>query len=148
MVKVFQIFNGVLYRFYPEYKSIADTVGKYAPNIEFVEAPDYVFESWGYDPAKKGDKRFIKPEPPEGFVYDENNGTFYPEELIGQRQRMLYEQEVQQLIRQKYTATDEFKVLRKALANPNDEETQAQFAEYNDYVEQCKNEAQTKVYSE
>ena len=42
-----------------------------------VIAPDYVFEGWGYDVTQKGEKRFIKPECPEGFKYDEKTGTFY-----------------------------------------------------------------------
>lgn len=46
----------------------------YAPNIVFVEAPDYVFEGWGYI-----DGEFIQPEAPEGWIYNEENGTFYPE---------------------------------------------------------------------
>lgn len=51
----------------------------YAPNIEFVEAPDYVFEGWGFNRYLEGDERFIKPEAPEGWVYDDATGTFYPE---------------------------------------------------------------------
>lgn len=42
-----------------------------------VVAPDYVFEGWFFDVTKKGEKRFIKPECPEGFKYDEKTGTFY-----------------------------------------------------------------------
>lgn len=42
-----------------------------------VIAPDYVFEGWGYDIIQKGENRFIKPECPEGFKYDEKTGTFY-----------------------------------------------------------------------
>lgn len=44
----------------------------------FVDAPDYVFESWGFDETKEGDARFIKPTPPEGWEYDDATGTFYP----------------------------------------------------------------------
>lgn len=51
----------------------------YASNILFVEAPDYVFEGWGYDDAKDGDARFIKPIPPEGWIYNEKTGNFYQE---------------------------------------------------------------------
>ena len=42
-----------------------------------VIAPDYVFEGWGYDITQKGENRFIKPECPNGFKYDEKTGTFY-----------------------------------------------------------------------
>lgn len=83
-MKVFQVMNekchwdasGV-------HASLAETVGRYAPNIVFVEAPDYVFESWGFDSTKEGDDRFIRPETPEGFLYDEATGTFYPEDMGG-----------------------------------------------------------------
>lgn len=51
----------------------------YAPNIVFVEAPDYVFEGWGYDALASGDARFIKPEAPDGWLYDDATGTFYKE---------------------------------------------------------------------
>lgn len=51
----------------------------YAPDIIFVEAPDYVFEGWGFNKYLDGDDRFIKPTPPEGWVYDDRTGTFYRE---------------------------------------------------------------------
>lgn len=40
-----------------------------------IDAPDYVFEGWGYDARKTGDERFIKPRPPEGWAYDPKTGT-------------------------------------------------------------------------
>jgi len=45
-----------------------------------VVAPDYVFEGWGYDNIQKGENRFIKPEIPDGFCYEEKTGTFYKEQ--------------------------------------------------------------------
>ena len=39
-----------------------------------MEAPDNVFEGWGYL-----DGEFIKPTPPEGWLYDEATGCFYLE---------------------------------------------------------------------
>lgn len=51
------------------------TVDYFPPDVLFVEAPDYVFEGWGYM-----DGEFIKPTPPDGWAYDENTGTFYPED--------------------------------------------------------------------
>lgn len=59
--------------------SIEMTKLKYAPDIIFVEAPDYVFEGWGFDDTKDGDERFLKPEAPEGWLYDDKTGTFYQE---------------------------------------------------------------------
>ena len=55
---------------------LADTVGKYPSDIVFVEAPDYVFEGWGYDSTKVGYDRFIQPTPPEGWKYNTETGGF------------------------------------------------------------------------
>ena len=80
-MKIFQIKDGFChYDATPVHPTLISTVGKYAPNIVFVEAPDYVFESWGYDETKEGDERFIKPIPPEGWLYDDATGTYYPED--------------------------------------------------------------------
>ena len=65
--------------------TLESTEGKYAPDIVFVEAPDYVFESWGWDGTKEGDARFIKPEAPEGWVYNEETGQFEELEQAGQK---------------------------------------------------------------
>lgn len=72
-----------------QFPTIDSTVGKFPSNVLFVEAPDYVFEGWGFDPSAKGDERFIKPELPEPsewttpegenrqWMYDDATGTFY-----------------------------------------------------------------------
>lgn len=62
--------------------TIESTMGLYAPNIIFVEAPDYVFEGWGFDWTQTGDDRFIMPEAPDGFSYDPTTGTFYNPDLV------------------------------------------------------------------
>lgn len=54
----------------------------FAPDMEFVEAPDYVFEGWGFDPSAEGNARFIKPTPREGWLYDDKTGTMYRAEDI------------------------------------------------------------------
>lgn len=78
MMKIFQIFGGFCHWDATNtVKSMAGTVGRYAPDIVFVEAPDYVFEGWGYDDTQAGDARFVQPVPPEGFLYDPETGTFY-----------------------------------------------------------------------
>ena len=59
--------------------SLELTEGLYAPDIVFVEAPDYVCEGWGFDETAEGDERFIEPTPPEGWLYDRETGTFYPD---------------------------------------------------------------------
>lgn len=76
-MKIFQIFNHFChFDATPIHPTLADTVGKYAPDIYFVEAPDYVFEGWGFDETAEGDERFIKPTPPEGWYYDDETGAF------------------------------------------------------------------------
>ncbi len=84
-MKIFQIFNSrnTIETFCHwdatrKFPTIESTIGKFPPDVLFVEAPDYVFEGWGYDPTKEGDERFIQPEAPEGWAYDEATGTFYP----------------------------------------------------------------------
>ena len=80
-MKVFQIVdNFCYYDATPVHPTLADTEGKDPPDVLFVEAPDNVFEGWGYDGTQEGDARFIKPTPPEGWLYDDNTGTFYPED--------------------------------------------------------------------
>lgn len=80
-MKVFQILHGRCHWQTP-FKSLAETTGKFPPDCIFVEAPDYVNEQWGFDETEIGDARFIKPVPPEGFIYDEETGMMYPEEML------------------------------------------------------------------
>ncbi len=140
MSKIFQIVNNLCYWEAP-YKSLAETEGRFTPDTLFVEAPDYVFEGWGYVNGA-----FIKPTAPEGFIYDEKTGAFYAAEdqpiIFNERYEML----VQEKIRKRYTPTDEYKALREKLAGKDGSE--AQFNEYNDYVEQCKAEAYAEIYGE
>ena len=78
-MKIFQILDGICYYdATPVHPTLADTIGKYPPDVQFVEAPDYVFENWGYDSTKSGDERFIKPTPPDGWYYDDETGSFQP----------------------------------------------------------------------
>ena len=90
MAKVFQIVNNMC-SWQSPYKSIKETEGRYPADIKFVEAPDYVYEGWGYmEEDKDGNKltgaeRFIQPEAPEGWIYDVESGTFYHESEIGSR---------------------------------------------------------------
>ena len=58
-----------------EYNAAAETAGLYPHDCLFVDAPDEVHEGWGYL-----DGEFIKPTPPEGFLYDDATGTFYAED--------------------------------------------------------------------
>lgn len=77
-MKIFQIFEGFVHWDASNIvKRIDDAAEMFAPDMEFVEAPDYVFEGWGYDPSRDGDERFLKPIPPEGWEYDDDTGTMY-----------------------------------------------------------------------
>lgn len=81
MSKCFKIEHGICY---PDatknFPTAASTIGYFQPDWLFVDAPDYVFEGWGYDHDAVGDDRFVKPVPPEGWLYDDLTGTFYPED--------------------------------------------------------------------
>lgn len=76
-MKIFQISKGfVHYDMTHLYSSVAVARSKYPPTVQIVEAPDYVFEGWGFDPNENGDDRFIKPTAPDGWEYDDATGTF------------------------------------------------------------------------
>lgn len=83
-MKVFQILNGMCY-VQMNCNSVEELKGKFPPDIIFVEAPDYVNEHWGFCDVDKdgnpieGDDRFIHPVAPEGWLYDDETGTFYEE---------------------------------------------------------------------
>lgn len=75
MSKIFQIESGICHWDASRVLMTVDqAVGMFPPDVLFVEAPDYVFEGWGYL-----DGEFIKPTPPKGWLYDDETGTFYPE---------------------------------------------------------------------
>lgn len=77
-MKVFQVIGGFCHwdatAVFPTAEA---TVGRFPPTDLFVDAPDYVFEGWGYDPSREDP--FVKPETPDGWVYDDATGTFYRE---------------------------------------------------------------------
>lgn len=83
-MKVFQIVNGKC-EWQTPYENVGETTNKYPKDCLFVEAPDYVFEGWGYATKDSennpiiGDDRFIKPIAPEGFVYNDYTGEIIPE---------------------------------------------------------------------
>lgn len=78
-MKVFQILHSICHwDATSQYPTLDCTKGLFAPDIVFVEAPDYVFEGWGFDSDMMGNERFIKPIPPEGWIYDDSTGTFFP----------------------------------------------------------------------
>lgn len=76
-MKVFQIEDGMCYwDATNQFPTISSTIGSFPSDVTFVEAPDFVFEGWGYNAEETGDERFIKPTPPDGWFYDEKTGTF------------------------------------------------------------------------
>lgn len=79
-MKVFQIIYGFCHWDASSVlRRAADAVGRFPESDLFVDAPDRVFEGWGFDSSLEGDARFIQPIPPEGWLYDEGTGTFYRE---------------------------------------------------------------------
>lgn len=98
-MKIVQIENGfVHWDASPVVPDMEWAASHYAPNIVFVEAPDYVFEGWAFDEEKEGDERFIKPVPPEGWRYDDTTGTFYLEgEQLSNKDTIL-KQEIQNVV--------------------------------------------------
>lgn len=79
-LKIVQIENGFVH--WDATRDVPDldwAASHYSSEIKFVEAPDYVFEGWGFDETQDGDARFVKPIAPEGWIYNDSNGTFYPE---------------------------------------------------------------------
>ena len=102
-MKVFQIFTSrntdELFCHWdatPKFPTLESTVGHFAPSMLFVEAPDYVFEGWGFDPDAEGDARFVQPALPEPsewttesgelrkWMYDTATGTFYVADETGE----------------------------------------------------------------
>ena len=79
-MKIFQIAFGICHwNATVQHPTLESTEELYAPDIVFVEAPDYVREGWGYNETAEGDERIIEPTPPEGWRYDRETGTFYPD---------------------------------------------------------------------
>ena len=104
-MKIFQILDNVVHYDMTElYESVEDARSHYSSEIQIVEAPDYVFPQWGYDPNKTGDERFIRPVPQEGWAYDELTGNIYNPESIQSGRRAILHQE---------TTNDTLQALRK-----------------------------------
>ena len=77
-MKIFQIENGMCrWDATSKFPTLKSLTGRFPPSLCFVEAPDFVFEGWGYL-----DGEFIKPIPPDGWLYDDRTGTFYPEDEV------------------------------------------------------------------
>jgi len=82
-MKVFQIIDGFCHWDATEVLGKAENADALFPeDLVFVDAPDFVSEGWGYDSSADCDARFIRPSAPEGWLYDDVTGTFYPEDGI------------------------------------------------------------------
>ena len=88
-MKIFQIISALCWW---DATSTVHTIDEaremFPPDCLFVEAPDYVFEGWGFDEHADGDARFIRPEAPEGYLYDEATGTFYPADAPSESEQL------------------------------------------------------------
>lgn len=143
-MKIFQIVNNFCkWDASKQFSTIEKAKLAYPNSIIFVEAPDYVHEGWGYINGE-----FIKPQAPEGWLYDDATGTFYPEDYQETLLSKRYESLCNQKIRERYTNNDENQILREYLANPTDEIKKQAFDEYNQYVEDCLAAARKEVYGE
>ena len=67
-------------------------------------------------------------------------------EQVEKQKQAKYETLCQKYIREKYSATDENKVVREYLVDMYNTEKRVQFEEYNAYVESCKARAKGEVY--
>lgn len=143
-MKIFQIVNNFCkWDASKQFSTIEKAKLAYPNSIIFVEAPDYVHEGWGYINGE-----FIKPQAPEGWLYDDATGTFYPEDYQETLLSKRYESLCNQKIRERYTNNDENQILREYLANPTDEIKKQAFDEYNVYVEESLAAARKEVYGD
>lgn len=90
MAKIFQVVDNEC-RWHMPFTSLAEVMKIYPKGLTFIEAPDFVFEGWGYKEEDEdgnkllGNDRFIKPVPPEGQYYDDDLGDFFTEEELPAR---------------------------------------------------------------
>lgn len=128
-MKVFQILNGFCHWDASNLYTSAEMAAEYyAPDIVFVDAPNYVFEGWAFDESKESDDRFLKPIPPEGWEYDDENGTFYQPGWVPPE-------------------TTEQKVVRLEQENALLKAQLTAVSDRNDFIEDCIAEMAMQVYA-
>ena len=89
LMKVVEIVNKRVHREYWEYQTAEEAQKHFAQNIHFENAPDWVWEGYGFDASKTGDDRFIRPALSEGWVYNEDGLPWNPEYArTGEREQM------------------------------------------------------------
>ena len=102
-MKVMEILNGVCHREYPEYKDATEARKFFSDSIHFVDAPNWVWPGYGYNPNNFGDKRFLRPELGEGWVYDDDGHPWNPEQSRSSERSALHAE----------TTNDTLQALRK-----------------------------------
>lgn len=135
-MKVVQIFNGkVHYDYSSKYKTAKEASTHFASNIVLVDAPDYVFPGWEYNPDFAGDSRFIRPSVPEGMEYDDRTGTVWDPEALRNSERKARHSE---------TTDDTMQALRKIREGDTSFDWEGWLAKldaYNVAIEETKNQA-------
>jgi len=92
-MKLFQVQNGLatvdFTQHGPSKKDIKEGMFPESLINELYDAPDYVHIGYGFN---YDTKEWVKPETPEGFDYDPESGTLYPntQEYAAYRQQKLY----------------------------------------------------------
>lgn len=72
MSKVFQIFNGrCWWDATPTVGTVSHAQEMFAPDIVFMDVPDFVQEGWIFDEEKTGNERFVEPT-------EENLNLYFP----------------------------------------------------------------------
>lgn len=82
-MKVVEILDNRVHREYPEFGSASEAYSVHTHELTFVDAPNWVMSGFGFDPSKKGDERFIRPELSEGWIWDEDGN---PRHIVRQRE--------------------------------------------------------------
>lgn len=102
-MKVVEIVDNTVHKVYEQYASLAEARQYYASNIHLEEAPDDVFEGWGFNPNVSGDARYAKPSLLDGFEFDENGNIWHPERMRRDERKHLHSE----------TSDDTLEALRK-----------------------------------
>lgn len=105
MMKIFQILNGsVHYELTGQFDNAEDARKAFSDDIKIVDAPNHVFVGWGFDGSKSGDARFIKPDAPEGCIYDPETGVVI---------NIIEERSMERIAKHQNTINDTMQALRK-----------------------------------
>lgn len=103
-MKIMEILDNRCHHEYTEFSSMEEARLAYPEGtIDLVEAPDNVWEGYGYDPSQEGDARFIRPPLNEGWDYDDQGHPYDVLETRAFERRMYHES----------TTNDTMEALRK-----------------------------------